>query len=57
MEENKLNSSELKKLIRIYDKLQKIDDEVYDLRISNNVRDGIIMSIEEIRRILNQYNK
>lgn len=57
MEENKLNSSELKKLIRIYDKLQKIDDEVYDLRISNNVRDGIIMSIEEIRRILNQYDK
>jgi len=57
MEENKLNSSELKKLIRIYDKLQKIDDEVYDLRMSNNVRDGIIMSIEEIRRILNQYNK
>ena len=61
MEENKLKSSELKKLRKIHDKLEEIDTQLFNmfdnLKIQNDVRNGIIISMEEIRHILNQYNK
>lgn len=58
MEENKLNYFELEK---IYNKLEEIDTQLFymfdNLGIQNNVRNGIIISMEEIRHILNQYKK
>lgn len=58
MEENKLNYFELEK---IYNKLEEIDTQLFymfdNLEIQNNVRNGIIISMEEIRHILNQYKK
>ena len=61
MEENKLSSSELEKLVKIYYKLEEIDGELYDVvdnsGISNDVRDGIIDSMEKIRHILNKHHR
>lgn len=59
MEENKLKSSELKKLRKIYDRLEEIDTQLFNmfdnLGIQNDVRDGIIDTMEKIRHILNKY--
>ena len=59
MEQNKLNNSEIKKLSKIYNKLEEIDSMLFNMidnfpkNISNDVRCGIINTMEEIRKIIN----
>lgn len=57
MENNKLNKNDYKLLINIYNKLDTIDGQLYDLNnrtnISNKARNFIICAMEEIRNIIN----
>jgi len=56
MEENKLSSSELEKLTKIYNKLDEIDSELFYMSnefpkfILNSVRDRIIISMEKLKK-------
>jgi hypothetical protein len=62
MEQNKLNYSEIRKLSKIYNKLEEIDSHLFNMvdkfpnNVSNNVRCGIINTMEEIRKIINDNN-
>lgn len=59
MEQNKLNYSEIRKLTKIYNKLEEIDSQLFNMvdkfpnNISKDVRYGIINTMEEIRKIIN----
>lgn len=56
MQENKLSSSELEKLTKIYNKLDEIDSELFYMSnefpkfILNSVRDRIIISMEKLKK-------
>jgi hypothetical protein len=55
MEEKKMSSSDFKKLVQIYDKLDEIDSKLFNMSdkypeniFSGDIRDGIILSMEKI---------
>jgi hypothetical protein len=64
MEQNRLTSFQIDQLVKIFDNLMEIDDELWNM-ISNstnvtmiilrNARDGILISMDEIRRILDTH--
>jgi hypothetical protein len=62
MEEKKLSLSDFRKLVQIYDKLDEIDSKLFymsdkypeNILSGNDVREGIISSMEKIKKILRE---
>jgi hypothetical protein len=64
MEQNRLTSSQIDQLVKIFDNLMEIDDQLWNILanstnvtmiILRNARDGISISMDEIRKILDTY--